>query len=104
MRRHERGAERQFGRLAPTPIVTLRKPAGEAPWDIWARTLPFEYGAAETALANDRQQGPDLQFGMIGDGNRNGGGFGSALHDGVTPALTHARKSMLFQDAADLRT
>src|SRR5579864_5247123 len=62
----------------------------------------LEGGARQAALANDRQECPDGDPGVIGNRHGDGGLCSSALHDDVAATSSNLAEAVLFQDPADL--
>ncbi len=52
-------------------------------------------------MADDREQRPDSEFRVVRDGNGDGPGFGSTLHDNVAAAPSYFEESVLIEDATD---
>lgn len=64
--------------------------------------LAFEGGAVDSALPNDRLEGSDSEFQVVGHRDRDAAEVGSLLHDDVASSLTDYLKTVLFEDAADV--
>lgn len=64
--------------------------------------LGFKDGPGNATLSNDRLQGADSYFWMVGNGHRHRAEIRSPLHNDMAAPLPDSLKPMLFEDAADI--